>query len=182
MQEFLLFFQLFFHCCLCIWNFHCLRHRNEFVHKTKMWENSSLLQWCDLDEVFVQLLPALVSCVRRHHQHKRSLSCDSQYCGGSLHCSLSVFYKALLLASDIPTFSLTTFGLPAGFSGTDSRAPRGDHLSARSWSLQRAHPLPAKPQLLPALTQAWLYIEPSYDRPVTQSIATPERLRGRSPA
>ena len=26
------FFLFFFHCCLCIWHFHCLRHRNEFVH------------------------------------------------------------------------------------------------------------------------------------------------------
>ena len=30
------FSPLFFHCCLCIWNFHCLRHRNEFVKKTVM--------------------------------------------------------------------------------------------------------------------------------------------------
>ena len=27
------FFHLFFHCCFRIWNFHCLRHRNKFVHQ-----------------------------------------------------------------------------------------------------------------------------------------------------
>ena len=32
--EFSPVFPLFFHCCLCIWNFHCLRHRNEFVNET----------------------------------------------------------------------------------------------------------------------------------------------------
>ena len=26
----------FYHYCLCIWNFHCLKHRNEFVKKTVM--------------------------------------------------------------------------------------------------------------------------------------------------
>ena len=45
-------------------------------------QNSSLLQWCDLDEVYVQLLLALVTCFRRHQQHKRTLSGVSQYwCG-----------------------------------------------------------------------------------------------------
>ena len=34
-------------------------------------QNSSLLQSYDLDEVCVQLLLALVSCIRRHQQHKR---------------------------------------------------------------------------------------------------------------
>ena len=125
---FLLFFQLFFHCCLCIWNFHCLRHRNEFVHKTKMWENSSLLQWCDLDEVCVQLLPALVSCVRRHHQHKRSLSCDSQYCGGSLHCSLSVFLQGIAAGIGYSNFLAYDLRAPCrllwhGLTGTPGRSP-----------------------------------------------------------
>ena len=35
-QDFLQFFPFFYHCCFCIWNFHCLRHRNEFVKKTVM--------------------------------------------------------------------------------------------------------------------------------------------------
>ena len=34
--NFLQFFQFLYHCCLCIWNFHCLRHRNELVNKTVM--------------------------------------------------------------------------------------------------------------------------------------------------
>ena len=29
-------FPFFYFCCLCLWNFHCLRHRNEFVNKTVM--------------------------------------------------------------------------------------------------------------------------------------------------
>ena len=40
----------------------------------------------------------------RHQQHKRILSCVFQYCGGFHHCSLSVFCKGLLLASELPTF------------------------------------------------------------------------------
>ena len=36
----------------------------------------------ELDEVCVQLLLALVSCIRRHQQHKRISSCVSQFCGG----------------------------------------------------------------------------------------------------
>ena len=32
---FLLFSPFFFHCCLCIWYFHCLRHRNKLVHQIK---------------------------------------------------------------------------------------------------------------------------------------------------
>ena len=46
-------------------------------------ENSSLCQWYDIGDVCVQLLPALVSCFRRHQQHKHILSCVIQYCGGS---------------------------------------------------------------------------------------------------
>ena len=76
-----------------------------FVHKDCLvFLSSFLLQQCDLDEVCVQLLLALVSCFGRHQQYKRILSCVSQYCGGSLHCSLSVFFKSLLLASELPTF------------------------------------------------------------------------------
>ena len=29
-------FPFFYHCCLCIWNFHCSKHRNEFVNETVM--------------------------------------------------------------------------------------------------------------------------------------------------
>ena len=36
MPEFSSFFTFFLHGCLCIWIFHCLRHRNEFVNKTNM--------------------------------------------------------------------------------------------------------------------------------------------------
>ena len=46
-----------------------------WMHKTMMSKNSPLLKQCDLDEVCVQLLLALVSCSRRHQQHKRILSC-----------------------------------------------------------------------------------------------------------
>ena len=46
-------------------------------------ENSSLCQWYDIGDVCVQLLPALVSCFRRHQHHKHILSCVSQYLGGS---------------------------------------------------------------------------------------------------
>ena len=65
-------------------------------------QNSSLLQWCDLDEVCVHLLLTLISCFRRHQQYKRFLSWVSQYCGGFLHCSLSVF----CWPHDIMTISL----------------------------------------------------------------------------
>ena len=34
--NFLCGFPFFDHCCLCTWNFHCLKHRNEFVNKTVM--------------------------------------------------------------------------------------------------------------------------------------------------
>ena len=30
---FLEFFPFLVHCCLCIWNFHCERHRNKFAHQ-----------------------------------------------------------------------------------------------------------------------------------------------------
>ena len=104
-QDFLKCFSIFFHCCLCIWNFWMLEASEWTCVQDciQLW-NSSLLQWCDLDEVCVQLLLALVSCFRRHQQYKRILSCLSQYCDGFLHCSLSVFCKALLLASELPTF------------------------------------------------------------------------------
>ena len=49
--------------------------------------------------------PTLVSCFRLHQQQQRILSCVSHYCGGCLHCSLSVFCNALLLASELPTFT-----------------------------------------------------------------------------
>ena len=68
------------------------------------WWTTSLLQWCDIDEVCVLLLLAVVSCFRRHQQHKCILTSVSQYCGGVLHCSSSLFCKALLLASELPTF------------------------------------------------------------------------------
>ena len=35
-RDFLQFFPFFLHCRLCIWNLQCLRHRNEFMHKTAM--------------------------------------------------------------------------------------------------------------------------------------------------
>ena len=37
--------------------------------------------------------------------YKHILSCVFQYCGGFLHCSSSVFCKALLLASELPSTS-----------------------------------------------------------------------------
>ena len=64
-------FPFFHHCCLCIWNFHCLRHRNEFVNKTVMIQRiHPFFQWYDRGDVCVLLLLALVSCFRRHQQHK----------------------------------------------------------------------------------------------------------------
>ena len=104
-RDFLQFFPLFLRCCLCIWYFLMLE-ASEWICAQDFHEfsNSSLLQQCDLDEVCVQHLVALVSCIRRHRQHKRILSFVSQYCGGFLHCSSSVFCKALLLASELPTF------------------------------------------------------------------------------
>ena len=48
-------------------------------------------------------LPALVSCIRRHRQHKHIWSCVSQNCGG-FQLLFSVFCKALLPASEFPTF------------------------------------------------------------------------------
>ena len=36
MLKFSPIFPFLHHCCLCIWNFHCLRHRNELVNKTVM--------------------------------------------------------------------------------------------------------------------------------------------------
>ena len=39
---------------------------------------------------------SLVLCYRRHQPYKHNLSCVSQFCGGFLHCSLSVICKALL--------------------------------------------------------------------------------------
>ena len=66
--------------------------------------NSSPWQWRDLDDVCVQLFPIWVSYIRRHRQYKRMWSCVSQNCGGFPHCSLWVFCKALLLASELPTF------------------------------------------------------------------------------
>ena len=70
---------------------------------SELW-NASLLQQCDLDEVYVQLLLALVSCIRRHQQHKRISSCVSQYCGGFTTALYRYFCQALLLASELPTF------------------------------------------------------------------------------
>ena len=57
--------------------------------------NSSVSQWCDMDDVCVLLLPALVSCFRRHQQYKRIVSWISQRCSGFLLCSLQVFCKVL---------------------------------------------------------------------------------------
>ena len=66
------FCPFFLHCRFCIWIFECLKHRNEFVHKTVMsYRICPFLQWCDLDEVCVLLLQALVSCFRRPQQYRR---------------------------------------------------------------------------------------------------------------
>ena len=93
------------HCCLCIWNFKRLRHRNEFVNKTVMCHRiHPFVQWCDLDEICVQLLLALVSCFRRHQQYKHILSCNSEHCGGFHLSSLTVLCKAFMQASELPTF------------------------------------------------------------------------------
>ena len=70
--DFLQFFPFFLHCRLCIWYFlfleasewSCAQYCDEL-------KNASLLQWWDLDDVCVQLLLALVSCFRRHQQHRR---------------------------------------------------------------------------------------------------------------
>ena len=46
----------FYHCCLCIWNFHGLRHRNKFVHKilVTQWIDASL---CDAVFMVLALRP-----------------------------------------------------------------------------------------------------------------------------
>ena len=70
-RTFLKFFPLFYHCCLC--------HSEFSLHDASEWiceqdcndsENSSIFQRCDLGDVCVLLLLALVSCFRRH-QHLR---------------------------------------------------------------------------------------------------------------
>ena len=96
--EFFQFLSLFLHCRLCIWNFLMLE-ASEWICAQDCNE-LKIHSFCSnviLMRFFVQLLLALVSCFRRHQQHKRILSCISQYCGGFLHCSLSVF-------SELPTF------------------------------------------------------------------------------
>ena len=100
------FFHFFHHCCLCIWNFRCLRHRNEFVNKTVMIHT---IHPFFSDVILVRFVSSssqlLNSSFRRHQHHKHNPLCVSQHSSGFLHCSLSFFCKALLLASELPTFS-----------------------------------------------------------------------------
>ena len=86
--------------------FSLLRHQNEFVNKTVMIQRNHPF-FTDMILVMFVFCSfwALVSCFRRHQQHKHTPFCVSQCCGGFLHCSSSVFCKALLLASELPTFS-----------------------------------------------------------------------------
>ena len=93
---------LFYYCCLCIWNLHCLKHRNEFVNKTVMIQRihpffSNMILMMFVSSSFEPWSRVFASI-------ERILSCVSQYCGGFHHCSLSVFWKALLPASELLTF------------------------------------------------------------------------------
>ena len=66
--------------------------------------NLFLLQQCDLRDTCTTHLPISSSEIRRHRQYKHILSCVSNDCGKFPRGNLLVFYKALLLASEFPTF------------------------------------------------------------------------------
>ena len=76
----------------------------------------------------------------RHQQYKRISSCVSQCCGGLLHCFLSVFCKALLLASEFPTFYERFFMVCANSSSSGSmkKIPR-NYLALSSFGSSIAH-------------------------------------------
>ena len=58
---FVKFHPFFFHCCFCCWNFHSLRHRNEFVYQIVklQWIVTSFLQY-GLHDDSVKVLPYAV--------------------------------------------------------------------------------------------------------------------------
>ena len=83
-------FSFFYHCCFCIRNSHCLRHRNEFVNKIVMIQRIHPFSviwswWC--------LCTAPSWSRARHQQYKRILSCVFQYCGLLLHCFWRYFAR-----------------------------------------------------------------------------------------
>ena len=103
-QYFLLNFPFFLRCCLCIWYFSCLRHRNEFVHQTVM--------SCRIPPLCINVF--LMRFVSRYFEHwSRAFVDINNTSVFSLvfpniavfsHCSLTVFCMALVQASELPTF------------------------------------------------------------------------------
>ena len=100
---FLQFFPFFLHYRLCIWNFLCLRHRNELVHKTMM---SYRIRPFSSDVILMRFMSSSFWPWSRAFV---GIDNTSAFClafpnTGFPHCSLSVFCKALLLASELATF------------------------------------------------------------------------------
>ena len=108
MPDFLWFFHFFHHCCLCIWNFRCLRHRNEFVNKTVMIHT--------IHPFFSDVILVRFVSFRRHQQHKHTPFCVSQCCVGFLHCSVSFFLQGLPAGIGTSNFLRAAFILSWNFS------------------------------------------------------------------
>ena len=82
-KNFLEFCPFIYHCCLCIRNFHCLRHRNELVNKTVVSQRirpfrSDVILMRFVSSSFQPLSRAFVGI----NNTRVFLSCVSQYCGG----------------------------------------------------------------------------------------------------
>ena len=91
----------FFHCCLCIWNFHCLRHRNEFVNKIVM--SQRIHPFCSdviFDDVCVLLLSSL-GLVLSSASTDTSVFCLAfpNIAVGLVHCSFIGFLQGIRTAN-----------------------------------------------------------------------------------
>ena len=102
--------------------------------------NLFLLQQCDIRDTCAAHLPIVFSQIGRHRQYKHNWSCVSQYCGRFLRGNLFGFYKALLLASEFPTFHERFFMvcLNSSSSGSMKKIPR-NLLASSSFGFSMVH-------------------------------------------
>ena len=132
-RYFLQFFPFFLHCCLCIWYFHGFRRRDKFVHKIVV--NSYLFLRCGLHGSSSETLPCVSSKTRRLQQYKHILSCVVQLRHKFPRADEVEFYKALLPASEFPTFYERFFIMSLNSSSSSSLKKIQRNLLALSFLL-----------------------------------------------
>ena len=134
------FFPLFVHCCLRIWYFHCLRHRNEFVHKI------AVVQWIHSSSCNMIFMPFMKSSFHTLARRFVGFNNAGAFCltisrnaTGFPVLFASGFCKALQLASELPAFYAHFLKYPWIFVSQPMKQVPRNFLALSSFGVSIAH-------------------------------------------